>query len=101
MRGDGDSLRYSCPSAQAQDSPHEEENSGVRGAGCRQAGMRWVKVFRYFRHYTSEKTSGVPTQLEGDRLISDLLGDLRGKHRDSLEQQYFHEDGTFEYLRAM
>lgn len=39
--------------------------------------------------------------MQDDRLIAYLLGELRGKEKDSLEQQYFQDDDLFEYLRAM
>ena len=60
-----------------------------------------MKLFRYLRHYTSDKSNHVPSQIQDDKLIRYLLGDLGGKEEASLEQEYFRDDGQFEHLRAM
>ena len=60
-----------------------------------------MKLFRSLRHYTSDKSNHVPSQIQDDKLIRYLLGDLGGKEEASLEQEYFRDDGQFEYLRAV
>ena len=60
-----------------------------------------MKLFRYLRHYTSDKPNHVLSQFQDDRLIKYLLGGLRGKEKASLELQYFQDDDRFEYLRAI
>jgi hypothetical protein len=43
----------------------------------------------------------LPHNFQDDTLVAYLLGELRGKEKDSLEQQYFQDDDLFEYLRAL
>ncbi len=60
-----------------------------------------MKLFRSLHHYKSDNPNHVPSQIQDDKLISYLLGELGGEERASLEQEYFRDDGQFEYLRAM